>query len=366
MIVKVKDYGGNWKYNADNPIPQAATKFQDFLWDITKPTSAVTTPSSVFVKTFTSIVGTADDAGGAGASAVDRVEVAVQRLDGIVPAQQNKYWDWGNKTFTLDNTGLDESWTNAGTVWSTNTPTEIRISSANLKVYPRAKDKATNYQTDFANGGFTFTIDDVAPSVVFLSTGPQDGAYYNEATLPAIAGTATDGSGLSGVKEVRIVLRSQGYGTWDGSRGGDDNDWDGSNAAYWILATGLTSWTTSFPPLNQPGANNRKYTLWVSAEDNATNVSTRPSAGNITGDTNPNGAAALQFYYDNSNPVSYVQTPLSGAYMGRPLLTISGRRFGRRGHTFAESAEQSDCADYRSDGSFYSFSGNNWAGLTIH
>ena len=200
-----------------------------------------------------------------------------------------------------------------------------------------------------------------------MSTTPEDGDYYNLANLSDIAGTASDALG-SGVKEVQVMIKAQGsaganFATWNGGRAGDSNDWDGASGIYWNDVEGLLSWTTGFPPLAP--MNNRKFTIWVKAEDYAGNVSTAPSEGNVLNNTNADGTPAVQFYFDNSNPTSTLVLPAHLSVRGRPLLAISGTAASQPANVTAVNPTPLTDVKFRLQSSvegFYDFPSDSWGG----
>jgi len=165
--VRTWSYDKAFPYNSE-PLTSQCT----FYYDITKPTSAITSPSVSdplypYYADISSFTGTAFDSSPGTASGVKQVGVLIKR------SSDNYYWN--GSTWTATSTFDVGSGT---TSWSyTNVPTwENGIT---YTVNSRAEDEAGNFEANFTT--FTFTCDKAAPT-------SNDGAYNS--TYDRIDGTA--------------------------------------------------------------------------------------------------------------------------------------------------------------------------------
>jgi len=178
--VRTWSYDKAFPYNSE-PLTSQCT----FYYDITKPTSTITSPSVSdplypYYANISSFTGTAFDSSPGTASGVKQVGVRIKR------SSDNYYWN--GSTWTATSTFDVGSGT---TSWSyTNVPTWE--DSLTYTVNSRAEDEAGNFEANFTT--FTFTCDKAAPT--------SDNGVYNS-TYDRIDGTASD----AGVGTDDVVLR---------------------------------------------------------------------------------------------------------------------------------------------------------------
>jgi len=159
VYVKAKDGAGNWAGDAVYPY-DVVSVYQPFRWDVTRPTSVLTTPSLRYLNSVTSLAGTAADPGDPSyAAGIEKVQVAVQRTD----QGGNNCWSWTAKTFSLSQAN-EAIWTDTDAGWSTSTAVGMMISSATYRIYSRAWDRAGNKQSvNLGVDNHVFTFDNIPP-----------------------------------------------------------------------------------------------------------------------------------------------------------------------------------------------------------
>jgi subtilisin family serine protease len=151
-----------------------------------------------------------------------------------------------------DESGEGGTVTPSGNSWSVPLPA---TGEGHFEFHVKAEDKAAN-ESEFIVR--TYQVDNSSPTLLINT--PATG---NQATSPATAsGTATDGG--SGIKEIRVSLRSTTTDRWwkwsDSTWTGPAFDW----GHHVTLASGTTSWTKNLPLLPEGS-----YELFVQALDNS-------------------------------------------------------------------------------------------------
>ncbi|MBI4346816.1 MAG: hypothetical protein HY553_08165, partial [Elusimicrobia bacterium] len=197
LHVKACDVAGNCGNNNTAPGLSAAGWNQLFKFDLSRPTSTVTTPANgADQRAIAQLAGNASDAN----AAVSRVYAAVQHTGGA-GAQPLGWWNWGSGAFdAVGNPSPNEPpgvyWTLVASTtlfdqftmnWSTPAPANMFKSSETYRVVAMAVDNAGNFQAgpDFAGAGSSFRVDTSSP--VAKVTAPVGSVRL--ATLGSLLGT---------------------------------------------------------------------------------------------------------------------------------------------------------------------------------
>ncbi|MCW1916012.1 S8 family serine peptidase [Luteolibacter sp. GHJ8] len=166
-------------------------------------------------------------------------------------AVTGKWWN-PNTSSWQDGTGSGATVAPTGNNWSISLPA---TGEGSYQLHVKAEDKAGNESAFIIR---EYQIDNGSPSLT-IST-PAAG---NQATSPSTAsGTASDSG--SGVKEIRVSLRSVSTDRWFKW---SNSSWTGSAFAWAdhvALASGTTSWSKSLPVLPEGS-----YELFIQALDNS-------------------------------------------------------------------------------------------------
>jgi hypothetical protein len=231
-----------------------------FTFDITPPTSAVTT-TGCFNLWVGAIQGSAADA----LSGVASVQVSVQR------ASDSFYYSgsaWGPTS----------TWITASGTTSWLLPFTPPVETA-YTVTSRATDRCGNVQSVSGSGVFSYDV--TRPQSSITATSCLD-------SWPgAIRGAASDT--LSGVAYVQVRLQRALDGLYY-------NGASWATSATWISATGTTSWSLPFTPTVQS-----LYTVTANSADNCGNAQIVPSVMTFTHDLNPpSSAVSTTGYYSGS------------------------------------------------------------------
>ncbi|MFA6004348.1 MAG: Ig-like domain-containing protein, partial [Elusimicrobiota bacterium] len=348
VFVRARDKAGNWTSVQTLPGAFEAGYKQQFKYDVTRPTAAVSAPVNGSEQNAASLIGFSGQAtdSGDGLSGVSHVYAAIQHVDGTPAGELGKYWDW-TSGFSVGSLGAPPSagWTQVSSTsldnlyslnWSTSVPAGMLVSSNTYRVVTVALDKASNLQQNpaAAGAGAVFHYDVQAPTAAFTApkvpAAPALEPYFNAANLVAIAGTADDRTtGGSGLTSVEILLKAEDLeATWRGTLNGDYGDWDddaGTKYGQWLPVSGsLLNWTKSVPNFGTE-LDSRRLRLWVRAQDRANNISPVPTNTDILNNDNAaaaGGGKAWTFTYDNSAPASRVVYP--PRYVNFTPATITG------------------------------------------
>ncbi|GAI87632.1 unnamed protein product, partial [marine sediment metagenome] len=182
QVIEVRTRSFDEAYPANyEPLTSQCT----FYYDITKPTSAITSPSVSdplypYYANISSFTGTAFDSSPGTPSGVKQVGVRIKR------SSDNYYWNGSTWTAT---SFFDVG--SGSTTWSyTDVPTWV--DSLIYTVNCRAEDEAVNFEANYTT--FTFTCDNAGPT-------SNDGAYNS--TYDRVDGTASD----AGVGTDDVVLK---------------------------------------------------------------------------------------------------------------------------------------------------------------
>ncbi|MHB9154302.1 MAG: RHS repeat domain-containing protein, partial [Endomicrobiales bacterium] len=274
-----------------------------FYWDVTVPTSSITSPtgsSGAPGRTGVALNGY----GGYydGHSGISKVEYRLYDLT------DNKYWDGSG---WWSGTGEAVEWPDAS-VWAsswtiTNAPTFTSGEDGDRIIFvSRAKDISGNYQTDFTDGvsSRTFVVDMTAPNATTTLPSQQ----YRSA-LATITGNAVDSA--SSINAVELEIKYQSGSDWYYF-----NQWAGNwqmNVSTWNPCNIIGSGGSVDFEYPAPGAlqwvENRLYYLTARARD-------------AVGNRETPGTQDRTFYYDVSFPTSTINS-VNGAAVVSYYSTLS-------------------------------------------
>ncbi len=237
-----------------------------FLFDTVAPASVLTFPSAAFYGPSGwagAISGTAaDNAGGSGLASVG---VA------ILDTTTNLYWN--GTTFTSAAKVFNAATLNAGT-WTYALVASKLTAGHSYTVQSKATDVAGNAETPGV--GQTFQFDATVPTSTI--TVPS-AAFYNTAGWPgAIAGTAQDNAGGSGVASVGVsILDATTSQYWNGTA------FASATPVFNAATLGGGTWTYAFAAGNL--TNGHVYTVQSRPTDQAGNAATTAAVATFTFDT---------------------------------------------------------------------------------
>ncbi|MBI5744156.1 MAG: right-handed parallel beta-helix repeat-containing protein [Elusimicrobia bacterium] len=257
-----------------------------FLYDVTAPVVAITTPVTSNYAVLPVITGTAADPHG-----VAQVELSIVRhsdwqyWNGSAWAA-GPLWKLATGTVTWNYSGITTGDLSSGTTYTFNV---------------RAHDAAGNISNPNAVvSTVTFIVppgDGISPTLAVLQ--PAGGAMLK--TLAGLSGTAADNVAVSSAEVSMLRLTNGQY--WNGSAWGAGQAW-----------SALSLWPSSWTYISVPA--------WV---DNSTYVFTArawDAAGN-------SALAVSSFTYDVTAPVAAITTPTTGTYASFSPLT--GTAFDQHG-----------------------------------
>ncbi|HNT98283.1 MAG TPA: Ig-like domain repeat protein, partial [Elusimicrobiales bacterium] len=243
------------------------TAFVTFYYDVSRPTSSVTSPAQAsFIRTLASIGGTAVD-DPPNASGVSGVQAALRRYD-------DKWWDGSDWTAQHAGEPEETDWLATACVpgscvlpWTKTAglPAPAQLGAGAYALYSRAYDVAKNTQAVLADPSL-FTWDVTGPAVALTTpTAAGTGVY---SAMPLIGGTAQDANNIVRV-EFRVKHPVQQYWTGGSDFAGGAETWHVSSGS--ILTGGLLDWaTTNVPPWTE---SNNLWTVNARALDAAGNYS---------------------------------------------------------------------------------------------
>ncbi|MHB0996888.1 MAG: hypothetical protein ACYC2I_11015, partial [Elusimicrobiales bacterium] len=348
-------------------------------YDVRVPTSALTSPSALYVQSLPLVSGTASDEllaaytyeAGLGTYTV---KVAVRLVGG-------NWWD-GAGTFGAANpvwyeAAVDTAPYAAGQAvvdWSYSLPASMKSAMDNLAtlppylnsylVVPWAYDLAQNREfgppagspanIDVPAGvGRVFRYDNIKP--VAVTTTPVNISYKN--SVPYLYGIATDTGVVTGV-QVLVKARGNFNATWKGTYNNNSSDWDDSSSKYlnWSTATYANgAWSLALPSLSP--VNNHKISVWARAKDQSGNWQNTPTNLQIDNNQDATGAAAYYFTFDTDIPQTSVTAPDAYALsVATGLFAGAATEFG----TEPSGVNEVRVHLHRSDNAYWSFVNSNW------
>ncbi len=285
-----------------------------FVYDVQKPTSAVTSPVPGFLTAWSTISGVASDrvpaANHPSLLSTGAVSVAVQQM-GL------GWWNGGDFTggspnynlFTVVNTTTTGGSPNT---WITNLPfgfTNSLVTGTTYFIVSRSTDNAGNTEFGAIPPGVGVTVlYDSAPATSVITL-PVNAISYNH--LTTITGTANDA--VSGLANVQVTFKNVNTNQfYDYS----DDSFD-LGVASWTVVTGTTAWSYTTPPKITGGSlSGFQFRVFARAINNAGVIPPDP-------DFNVGG---ILFRYDIGTPTSTINAPATASVFVQSTLptTLSG------------------------------------------
>ncbi|MFH1283258.1 MAG: hypothetical protein ABII27_06295, partial [bacterium] len=280
-----------------------------FVYDNYVSTSLITLPvdnNSYSSSALATISGTATDNPGGGKlfSGIDTVEAVLKNQT------LGSFWDGNYPGSFTSSTTLPSVWVavNDTATWHIDLPNLNNNQS--YRIWTRGNDEAGNENPDpdfTANAPVEFTYDSQDPVSLIIDP-PDEG--YKKVGFTTISGTASDGTGSSGIQEIRVNIKRSDNQYWNGSA------WQGADPNYPFIAilsvddpvTKTYTWYYTGAELSGAWSNNYQYTIYSKSLDYASNEET---------------PAQINFIFDNSQPDSAVVLPAHNGFKNS-LETISG------------------------------------------
>ncbi|MFH1724499.1 MAG: Ig-like domain repeat protein, partial [Elusimicrobiota bacterium] len=318
--VTVNVVGGNWTYDASGAGWREAEQFslkvtaldavgnqetkaladRDFFYDVSLPTSAITTiADGGFYTDITLIEGTASEAV---PGQLVNVQIAIQNTN------STERWDGSAWVFS----GVD-LWVNATTVdtdWDYTVPGGIDWAGPSrdgkaFEIKSRAVDAANNEEgSGSGTAVITFTIDRTPPASSISAPA------HNSRVKAGFTVTGSSSDANSSVAYVEYVLEDQDDAVsryWNGTA------WQTAMPPALPKVTGLGGGTWEITGVDWSAKDGHGFVLYTKATDGIGNVQTDFSVP----------AASRTFTYDVTGPDSFVQYPAANSW-ARNLATISG------------------------------------------
>ncbi|PKN01408.1 MAG: hypothetical protein CVU77_05585, partial [Elusimicrobia bacterium HGW-Elusimicrobia-1] len=270
--------------NATNEETPSAGK--TFTYDNERPVSGIVRPvNNKPYNALVSISGTAADN-----TANNGIMVSVRQVGGSWFNNVTGEFTVGTEEASwFASSGTAANWYYYGIPWA---------SGHEYLVRSRAFDRATNEEIPLSGNQFKFDSEPPTSSATY----PEAGVYYS--VIPSVTGTAVD-TGGSGVQKVEVRIKNVT----------DTLFWNGSNfvaQSSWVpVAMHVSSWSYSTTVSWNSG---RVYQIASRAWDVAGSSET---AGEIP------DAGDVEFFYDDTKPVTKVLMPVGGDFY-KTLAIVSG------------------------------------------